>query len=80
MWSPRYLGVEVAAGLRLGASKQSDAVVVLLASRSAALAQILPILQGQQVVAHPTWDKSRGCFIFVCICQPSRPKAALKQF
>lgn len=54
-----YLGVEIATGLRLRAPKQSDAVVVLLATRSAALSQILPILQGQQVVAHPTWDKSQ---------------------
>lgn len=52
-----YLGVEIATGLRLRAPKQSDAVVVLLATRSAALSQILPILQGQQVVAHPTWDE-----------------------
>lgn len=33
----RHLWVEVAAGLRLGASEQSDAVVVLLATGPAAL-------------------------------------------
>lgn len=64
----QYLGVEVATGLRLGAAKQSDAVVVLLASGSAALSEILSILQGQQVVAHPTWGK-KGRMFFSSSCE-----------
>lgn len=63
MWRlVQHLGVEVATGLRLRSSKQGDAVVVLFAPRPAALAQILPILQGQQVVAHAAWDKRTKCF------------------
>lgn len=43
----KYLGVEVAAGLRLGASKQSDSVIVLLATWAAAFSKVLPVLQRQ---------------------------------
>lgn len=49
----QYRWVEVAAGLRLGASEQSDAVVMPFTPRSTALSQVLPILWRQQVVAHP---------------------------
>jgi len=63
----RYLGVEVAARLRLRTSKQRDAVVVLLASRPAAFSQVLSVLQGQQMVTHPTFSKCTSYFCSVWI-------------
>lgn len=63
----KYLWVEVTTGLRLRASEQSDAVVVLLTSGPAALSQILPIFQRKQVVSHPTWGRSTGC-LMSCQC------------
>lgn len=72
----RYLWVKITAGLRLGASEQSDAVVVLFAPWSAALPQVLPVLQGQQVVTHPALNKKHPLVLFgvgghvstICLC------------
>lgn len=63
-----YLGVKIAAGLWLRSSKQSNAVVVLLSSRSAAFSQVLPILQGQQMVSHPTLSTKHKLCVYAVIC------------